>query len=56
MKYTVNELLGVINTVLLPVYKSRVESCSLEELLNKHKKEKLPALLKNVKNDKGQTL
>lgn len=52
MKYTVNELLSVINKVLLPVYKSNIENTSLEDLLRKHKREKLPALLKNVKNSK----
>ena len=55
MKYTINELLSVINKVLLPVYKSNIENISLEDLLNKHKKEGLPALLKNVKNSKRQT-
>ena len=55
MKYTINELLSVINKVLLPVYKSNVENTTLEELLNQHKKEKLPALLKYVKNSKRQT-
>lgn len=55
MKYTINELLSIINKVLLPVYKSNVENTTLEELLNQHKKEKLPALLKNVKNSKRQT-
>lgn len=55
MKYTINELLSVINKVLLPVYKSNIENTSLEDLLSKHKKEKLPALLKYVKNSKRQT-
>ncbi len=54
MKYTINELLSVINKVLLPVYKSNVENTSLEDLLNKYKREELPALLKNVKNSKRQ--
>lgn len=57
MNYTVSELLAVIDEVLLPNYKLRVDpNSSLKDLLNKHKKEKLPALLKNVKNYKGQTL
>lgn len=55
MKYTVNELISVINKVLLPVYRSNVENTTLEELLNQHKKEKLPALLKYVKNSERQT-
>lgn len=50
MKYTVNELVELINSELLPTYNDKVRKVTLEVLIKKRRKSQLPALLraKNV--------
>lgn len=44
MNYTYDELLSVIYNELLPVYKNHNPGTSLDDLIRKAKKAKLPAL------------